>query len=215
MTISRQIGFPNRMFTKMRYVENFNSNLAAWTNPYFFRGNSIADPNFTGIGHQPRSHDEWATVYGRYRVTSCKMEIFAKSLSTNISTGRFTIIVKPQATPVAELRTGPTDTFVDAYEMNRFRKLTIDNSQSEGASRKITIKSSTARALGMKTTATTNEDVGADMNANPIKPWYWGVYLSTPAEGFVLSFGTQPLLQMTVRLTYNVVLSNRLVLDES
>lgn len=36
---------------------------------YLFRANSIFDPNFTGIGHQPIGHDQWKNFYRRYKVT--------------------------------------------------------------------------------------------------------------------------------------------------
>jgi len=36
-----------------------------------FRSNSIYDPDYTGTGHQPRSHDQWAQYYKYYRVLSC------------------------------------------------------------------------------------------------------------------------------------------------
>jgi len=32
---------------------------------------SIFDPNYTGVGHQPYGHDEWATRYNQYAVISC------------------------------------------------------------------------------------------------------------------------------------------------
>lgn len=38
-----------------------------------FRSNSIYDPDYTGGGHQPRSHDQWATYYKYYRVLACSI----------------------------------------------------------------------------------------------------------------------------------------------
>lgn len=44
-----------------------------------FNLNSIFDPDRTGLGHQPYSHDTLATLYNRYRVISCK---YAVSIAT-------------------------------------------------------------------------------------------------------------------------------------
>ncbi len=40
-----------------------------------FRAASIFDPDFTGTGHQPLLHDQYALLYGRYRVISAKIKV--------------------------------------------------------------------------------------------------------------------------------------------
>lgn len=37
--------------------------------------NSIYDPNSTGTGHQPYGHDTLATIYNKYRVLNCRVQI--------------------------------------------------------------------------------------------------------------------------------------------
>ncbi len=64
----------------MRYTERINltsSNTSAQFagSQYEFRLNSIYDPNLTGTGHQPYMHDQFATMYGRYRVDKCDVQI--------------------------------------------------------------------------------------------------------------------------------------------
>lgn len=62
-------GFPDYTDVDMTYVENVQINpTAGVTGVYVFRCNSINDPNFTGIGHQPMGHDEMQAIYGKYRV---------------------------------------------------------------------------------------------------------------------------------------------------
>lgn len=38
-----------------------------------FRANSIFDPDFTGVGHQPLGHDQMAALYNRYIVIGSKI----------------------------------------------------------------------------------------------------------------------------------------------
>jgi len=44
---------------------------------YSFRLNSIYDPNFTGVGHQPSTHDQFNVLYESYCVTGCRYKISA------------------------------------------------------------------------------------------------------------------------------------------
>lgn len=39
-----------------------------------FRANSIYDPNFTGVGHQPMGHDEWSSFYQHYQVKGARIK---------------------------------------------------------------------------------------------------------------------------------------------
>lgn len=40
-----------------------------------FSLNSLFDPDQTGVGHQPRTYDEWSAFYKSYRVNGCKLEL--------------------------------------------------------------------------------------------------------------------------------------------
>jgi len=46
-------------------------------NQYEFRLNSIYDPDLTAAGHQPYMYDQFATLYGRYRVDFVEVQIDA------------------------------------------------------------------------------------------------------------------------------------------
>lgn len=68
--------FPDRMSVKLLYSDVKTLALGAGgSSQTVFRLNSIFDPDFTGVGHQPRGHDELALMYRRYYVTGCKYEI--------------------------------------------------------------------------------------------------------------------------------------------
>lgn len=62
-------GFPNSKTVALRYVDNVILNptsSASAVNVY--RINSVFDPDYTGVGHQPMFHDNYASVYQKYRV---------------------------------------------------------------------------------------------------------------------------------------------------
>jgi len=61
--------FPSQIKCIMRYSEVISNNPAAGlVGHYLFRCNSIYDPNYTGIGHQPYGHDQYQLIYNQYQV---------------------------------------------------------------------------------------------------------------------------------------------------
>ncbi|AXH76781.1 MAG: putative capsid protein [Circoviridae sp.] len=70
--------FPKSKIVTMKYVERFvmqPSSVAA--DVYHFDAGSIFDPNSTGTGHQPLTHDTWATIYNHYVVLKANIKVEA------------------------------------------------------------------------------------------------------------------------------------------
>lgn len=65
---------PDMLTAKLPYYEYIHlfGNISS---DYVFTLNSIFDPNFTGVGHQPIGHDQWAAFYNRYRVTGVDVDV--------------------------------------------------------------------------------------------------------------------------------------------
>lgn len=72
--VSRSTALPDRFLTKLRYSELFQMSFTGFAVPasYQFKVNDIFDPNYTGSGHQPLFHDQFALLYNKVRVTGCK-----------------------------------------------------------------------------------------------------------------------------------------------
>lgn len=58
---------PARFITKHKYSTPFTLN-ALNSYQYKFNLNSLYDPDYTGVGHQPYGRDQLAALYNRYRV---------------------------------------------------------------------------------------------------------------------------------------------------
>lgn len=86
----------DRYVTKLRYVEGNSLTYTASTeyNSYQYRLNSIYDPNYTGVGHQPLGHDELATLYNRYRVVGCSYKVVMTNRSTTYE-GEVSVQLRP------------------------------------------------------------------------------------------------------------------------
>ncbi len=68
---------------KLRYVDVVSINPgAAGLATHTWRANSIFDPDLTGTGHQPLMRDEYALLYGQYRVLSTKIKATLVTSST-------------------------------------------------------------------------------------------------------------------------------------
>lgn len=78
-------GFPASKIVKLRYVSDsftINPSLSGVAT-HVFRANSIQDPDFTGVGHQPYGHDTWQTLYNHYTVIGSKITVRLQTSSGN------------------------------------------------------------------------------------------------------------------------------------
>lgn len=63
---------PRTVKIVLPYAETFVRSGITGMEDYQFNLNSIYDPNLSGSGHQPLGHDQYATLFGRYRVYKVK-----------------------------------------------------------------------------------------------------------------------------------------------
>jgi len=69
-------GFPKSKIVKLRYVTEVVLDAATGVNAvHAFRANSLFDPDYTGIGHQPSNFDRWANIYDHYTVLGSKITV--------------------------------------------------------------------------------------------------------------------------------------------
>lgn len=77
--------FPAQMRARLRYSTTVTmTTLAATATPYLFRANSIFDPDYSGVGHQPYGHDTFASIYNHYEVESSVITVRPTSTSQGI-----------------------------------------------------------------------------------------------------------------------------------
>lgn len=64
-----KLAFPSNIRTTLRYSERQPFLLSSLTPSVTeFAVNNLRDPNYTGVGHQPRGFDEYMDLYGSYTV---------------------------------------------------------------------------------------------------------------------------------------------------
>lgn len=67
-------GFPQVMFTKLKWTANVNVTGATATNKAYYL-NSLYDPGGSIWGTQPMLFDQLAAIYSSYKVYACKVMI--------------------------------------------------------------------------------------------------------------------------------------------
>jgi hypothetical protein len=73
----KQVEMPDETCLKLKYSDFRQMTASTNQAEYVYRGNSLFDCDFTGVGGQPNGFDQWKTLYGVYRVMACKVKVQA------------------------------------------------------------------------------------------------------------------------------------------
>lgn len=68
-------GIPTNMRVKLKYVIEVTGQATGIAYVYAFRNNSLYDPDYSGAGAQPRTFDQWASLYSMYRVDAVAAKV--------------------------------------------------------------------------------------------------------------------------------------------
>ncbi len=189
VTVPKVPGFPDQIRVSLVYEDLIQ--VSTVTNSYYtqiFRGNSLFDPDLTGIGHQPRYFDQYAAIYNKYKVYSSKIELFAANGSA----------VAPVALCVLPLTDQQTSTlWYQAAEMPRAKSakhlIPIGYRYPVELDHTIT----TNEIIGLQPGQINDEDYGALVTGSPAQVWYWNCFLQSVDQTTTLSVG------LRVRITYD------------
>jgi len=160
-------GFPQQMKVRLRYVDEYiMTSTAGSTVTQTFRMNSIFDPDFTGVGHQPYGHDQWSPLYNTYVVLGSKLKATWSPLTENdVGTSRG---------PWNVLTVGDDDGSVPGSVLATCELPRCDNkvvcSKLGGNNMKVTtLTYSPVRDLGLDPF---DDTVGAAVGANPSRVYF-------------------------------------------
>lgn len=161
---------PDQMLVKMKYVQLFTLSSAGGNTAHqVFRGNSIFDPDFTGVGGQPMSRDQWQDFYQRYTVTGSSIKVEYNLQASADGIGSIMGIV-PVDTSGAVTGIG------QAIELPYSKHISVPNNQSVPLVLKNYI--TTKKKFGYKNILQ-EDDLSATFGANPVEQYFWNVYMIT------------------------------------
>lgn len=181
----------DRLQVKLRYHSGWDKLTASGTFTQIWSGNSIFDPDQTGIGTQPIGYDQYDTLYDRYEVHGCKITV---KLINNSETVPFMATLRPTryTSPVGEPSEQP-------YTKTRVVGI------STGGKPYTTIQAyfNTKKIFGLNKPQSTEGTYISDFGANPSRQWYWNLYLTTIEGGQLLN------MFYDAWITYYVTLQQR------
>lgn len=161
---------PATKTVKLRYVEQFTLDGTTGVNAAtVFRANSIHDPNFSGVGHQPLGHDQWAAFYDHYNVIGSKISV--KFVSTGGIGNRDSYIVgillKDNSTTI------PSAENIMEQTNSGYKICT-----TAAAMQTVTVRKgySARKFFNLKDVKDNRALVGAQFNNNPTEDAYFHVY---------------------------------------
>lgn len=134
---------------------------------YQFRGNSVFDPDSTGVGGQPNGFDQWAAFYNEYVVLSST--IVVEIICGTVTANEYVIYPSYNSGVPASTQEG------SGYRYARRRIGILSGNAVRGV---LASSMSTAELAGVKTEAIIDDDAyGATVSANPAATavWYWTV----------------------------------------
>lgn len=193
---------PDRAIVRMVYGGIYNLALGINGGVQVFRGNSIHDPDFTGVGHQPLGHDQWANFYEYYRVLSSY--IVVDFVSQDTADAILCAVVPSEESTIID--SGNPDTYIEStYSKHKY----LSNRGGNDSCR-IVSSISTERALGVHR-VDSGFDEAAAFGGNPTAAasWYWHVYVGTRTGA------ATPNADITVKIVYMVECMKRKQLTAS
>lgn len=170
---------------------NFAPTSGALSNQQY-SGNSLFDPDVSGVGSQPYWFDQWAAMYGKYRVVKSRIELEL------VNTGSVHVDVCLVPTVGS-----PTDTSIyNISEWKYARKVPLAINTGGPSVRNVTMTMKTEKVFGLSKTQMFDEDgYAADYTTNPAFRWYWQVFAQT-----VGGLTTTPAVTIGVRVTYYAIM---------
>jgi len=100
---------PKKMIVSMKYATTVRLDPST-LNPVafnFYSTNSVYDPDTTGVGHQPYTHDTYQTMYNHYKVlsSSCKATFLSNGSSSTGHVVGGVMITSDTTSPVLDFDT--------------------------------------------------------------------------------------------------------------
>lgn len=175
LILSRGWENPLPQAKKYKFVYNaqgFNASLnliGGWATQRVFRGNSLYDPDETGIGTQPYGYDNYCggsgTPFGAYRVYASKISVYLTANNSE-TPAPFNLAVYPY-------QTAPNYVEIpDVLRIPGCKVNLIDTQTDDTSRRKLTNYCTTRFMFPTNYMAQTLEAV---YNGNPSAVWHWAV----------------------------------------
>lgn len=190
-------GFPSQLRTKLRYCDVITLTSTASVGTYTFRMNSLFDPDFTSIGHQPYYYDQLAALYNRYAVQGSTLKATFSLVVNSTST------IQPSGPVVVGVKLDDDGSLVTTdrttlQEENDSITEFLGNGSGGHNMTTITVNYNPKRDLGI---LATNDALVSVTSANPTRPWFANLFM------FEEGASTTAICKVKVEMIFDVIFS--------
>lgn len=172
-TIIRQpSGVPDRLFVKLKYYDNLTFvSVAPAITSQVYRANSLFDPDFTNVGHQPYGFDQWSALYTNYLVRGSSIKV---EVQCSVNAPGYPAIWN--VLPTATTTTFSTQGLTEEQPYNRIRTI---GGMNQGGRNIIRHYMSTKKFIGSNGQfANGNPNYRAAITTNPADQWFWQINMT-------------------------------------
>jgi len=191
----RDFGFPDSLVVRLKYNEVYTlTSTAGSIAKQVFRANSLFDPDFTNVGHQPMYYDQLSALYANYTVLGSKIRVLfspiADAISTTQPSGPFEIglLGEPGGTTSATAST--------LAETSGCKSTFLNLAQGGNNVKMLSATYSPTRDLALPADDDTS---GASVGASPTQTWYWTVWMRETGLGSPTSLNIKVEIEFLAR----------------
>lgn len=163
--------FPNSTIRKLKYVDRISIDAGLIGRAHHtFRSNSLFDPDYTGVGHQPRAFDQMMGAYLSYHVIASKITVTQLTAVSGSNSYMFLTHSAVQDPLISEAMDA------SALEVTALTMKPTVLADTTGTSRKLRVSRTANIKKFFKSKILSNPHLGGTAGANPTEQAYWTIY---------------------------------------
>lgn len=195
-TVMRVIGrgaISDRTICRLRYSTfvNLPTTTPVSIVSYLFRGNSLYDPDLSGVGTQPIGHDQYSVFYQKYVVKGCSIKV--------------TAIPDPSSPTFVAVTAKNTATSITNVDLLYEKPYTVIKNMAAGQTHATVLRSyyTSRKMLGLSSIkAEDNSYIGLCTSSSPGNAWYWHVSVGPFDQGSLPSTSVKLRVDLIFYVTY-------------
>lgn len=201
---------PDRQIVKMKYADSvaLDPGSSGNVSVHTFSCNSLYDPDVTGVGHQPKSFDEFENFYNHYTVLGSKIKVTFTSMDDSATAGSYAVGI------YIDDNSTPPSTIIDLMEERKNSYKVVTAADSGKSSSIVTSKLSCKKFFGMPSLIGESNYRGVMGNfaigSSPIEQAYYQVW----ATALDATTDSAP-IRLLVEIEYIAMLTERKELGRS
>lgn len=214
MAVSRYLplgGFGSKYTARLRYVESVSLNPSVTTPAYqVYRANSVYDPNFTGLGHQPSNYDRLTAIFDRYTVIGSKLKVYPVwTGNSNLVPGTLAVKLSEGGVDLATAHAaGGINNVLEQPRLTRSLR-NLGNAQNFNSRLPLVSTFSATKFFGTKNIVGV-PPYSADWNANPNEDAFYEIAYMSP-DGL----GNPDSMTFRIEIDYIVIFTEPKITDNS